>query len=201
MDELESAVKSALSQLSFGLSTSGDCLCVGGGATELLLALYLRRRSLARAAPPALPPGLRGAHVWCLRRCVEHMAEALEHAGVAAFGAFAEAQSVSQWRSLVADLHQRHQPVIDRMLPSSSDQPPSSLSHKMHLFGCDAAVCEAGMLRPVRVATIVHNPHPSPEPIVSRAHVLDSWAAKRRAIELATDAAATALRIDGMITM
>jgi hypothetical protein len=188
-------------------------LCVGGGATEAMLSSYLRMRAArdldtppgaiaesAYGSPQTLPPGLRRTHLHYLSAGVEHLAGSLD-AFASAVGGLRAGRESGEWRDA---LHEKHEPLVRIVLTGAAndlDSVPAGF-----VFGADATAAHPWDIQPIARANSgrlaqAHDPVAGATGFADlrTPRVLDALQTTRRAIELAVDAAANALRCAGAI--
>jgi hypothetical protein len=189
-------------------------LCVGGGATEATLSSYLRMRAARDLGVPSaaivsdcgsqqpLPPGLRRAHVHFLRAGVEHVAGSLDAFASAVHGEHA-GRELGEWRDA---LHEKHEPLVRNMLLTDAAENALEFPPAAFVYGADATAANPWDIQPIARANSGRPVHPldqvagaDDDKDLRAPRVLDALLSTRRAIELAVDAAANALRCAGAI--
>lgn len=208
------AAPSAPAGQNCGVAFDPRTLCVGGGATEAMLSSYLRMRTARDlgvppsatvvsncGSPHPLPPGLRRAHVHFLRAGVDHVAGSLDAFASAVHGEHAGRES-GEWRDA---LHERHELLVRNVLMGGAADDLES-APEAFVYGADATAAHPWDIQPIARANSGRLAH-SDDRVAGAANaanlrtprVLDALQSTRRAIELAIDAAANALRCAGAI--
>lgn len=198
---------------SAGVAFDPRTLCVGGGATEAVLSSYLRMRAARDLGVPSaaivsdrgsalpLPSGLRRAHVHFLRAGVEHVAGSLDAFASAVHGEHAGRES-GEWRDA---LHEKHESLVRNMLTGAADGALES-APAAFVYGADSTAADPWTIQPIARANSGRPAHRIDQvgdaadgKGLRAPRVLDALLSTRRAIELAVDAAANALRCAGAI--